>query len=75
MMPRSVYAPAPWKYRVAHWLRFFFRRGVVSLEPPENLGYGLRQVVTLDCGHVFHRKPKRTSCAACAVAWLKRRKK
>jgi hypothetical protein len=71
--------PAPPAYRLAHWLRFAFPRRVVSSEPPENLGTGLRVVLTLKCGHVFHvkpgkRLPKRWFCSACAHAWLKGRK-
>ena len=79
-MPPSVYTPAPWSHRVAQWLRFFFRRLVVQITPPENLGFGLRQVVVLECGHNFHIKPRRKllkwkGCAACALEWVKRRKK
>ena len=76
-MPPSVYTPAPKNYRMAQWLRFFFRRLVVQIAPPENLGFGLRQVVVLECGHSFHVKPrkrlfKRMGCAGCALEWVKR---
>jgi hypothetical protein len=72
------YSPAPLLYRLAHWLRCFFRRKVVSSESPE-LGIGSRLVVTLSCGHAFHLKPgkrlpRRHGCAACAHARLKGRK-
>lgn len=70
--------PAPFAYRVAHWLRFCSPRKVVASEPPENLGMGLRVVLTVECGHAFHvkprkRLPKRWFCAVCAYARLSRR--
>jgi hypothetical protein len=70
--------PAPLSLHVSQWLRFFFPRGVVKSRPPENLGMGLRIVLELECGHSFHIKPPCVPawwfCAACAHAWVKRRR-
>jgi hypothetical protein len=55
-------------------MNFLFRRKVVSYEGPTDLGKGLRLILTLECGHMFHIRPPRRmptnyGCPSCAHAW------